>query len=60
MAIMCGTLFAMLEVTAEEPLEIKQPEFEKHIHPIFREYCFDCHGATDKPEGGWICDWWGL
>lgn len=25
--------------------------FEKHIRPILRQYCFDCHGATDKKEG---------
>ena len=25
--------------------------FEKDIRPIFREFCFDCHGATDKLEG---------
>lgn len=25
--------------------------FERHIRPILRQYCFDCHGATDKKEG---------
>ena len=25
--------------------------FEKDIRPIFREHCFDCHGATEKLEG---------
>ncbi len=28
------------------------PRFETDIRPIFREFCFDCHGATEKPEGG--------
>lgn len=26
------------------------PSFEKDIRPIFREFCFDCHGAAEKPE----------
>ncbi|HUG17865.1 MAG TPA: PSD1 and planctomycete cytochrome C domain-containing protein [Planctomycetaceae bacterium] len=25
--------------------------FEQDIRPIFREFCFDCHGATEKLEG---------
>ena len=25
--------------------------FEKHIRPIFRAHCYDCHGATEKVEG---------
>ena len=26
--------------------------FEEDIRPIFKAYCFDCHGATEKPKGG--------
>src|SRR4051794_19068689 len=26
--------------------------FETHVRPILRAYCFDCHGAKDRPEGG--------
>jgi len=25
--------------------------FEQHVHPIFRAYCFDCHGAGEEKEG---------
>ncbi len=28
------------------------PQFESDIRPIFREFCFDCHGATSEVEGG--------
>ncbi|MBV09950.1 MAG: hypothetical protein CMN21_12120 [Rubinisphaera sp.] len=35
------------EILASEP-----PYFETEIRPILREYCFDCHGATDELEGG--------
>jgi hypothetical protein len=25
--------------------------FERHARPIFKEYCFDCHGGGEKVEG---------
>ena len=27
-------------------------QFERDIRPVFREFCFDCHGATEKLAGG--------
>lgn len=36
-------------VFAEDSEELT---FEKHIRPIFRAHCFDCHGATEELEGG--------
>jgi hypothetical protein len=36
-------------VDAQEP---GVPHFESDIRPILREYCLDCHGATEKLEGG--------
>ncbi|MFM7976873.1 MAG: PSD1 and planctomycete cytochrome C domain-containing protein, partial [Pirellula sp.] len=30
---------------------VDSPRFETDIRPILREYCLDCHGASDKLEG---------
>lgn len=30
----------------------RQHFFESDIRPILREYCLDCHGATEMPDGG--------
>jgi hypothetical protein len=43
---------AVSSATANETDSVEQPLFEKHIHPIFREYCLDCHGAAETPKGG--------
>ncbi len=45
--------FAMLllvipDGVAAEPVE---PTFERHIRPVFREYCLDCHGANEEKQG---------
>ncbi|MGN6545683.1 MAG: DUF1553 domain-containing protein [Aureliella sp.] len=40
LAVACGGA-----VSGEDPLT-----FEAHVRPIFREYCFDCHGAGQKLE----------
>lgn len=34
-------------VAADEKLT-----YEKHIRPILKVHCFDCHGATDELKGG--------
>ncbi|MCA9160201.1 MAG: DUF1549 domain-containing protein, partial [Planctomycetales bacterium] len=44
-------------VRAAEPIvkvddSQRSPQFESHIRPIFREYCFDCHGATEELSSG--------
>jgi len=41
-------IFAMVLGT-ESPQRVT---FEEDIRPIFKAYCFDCHGATEKPKGG--------
>ncbi|MCA9068638.1 MAG: DUF1549 domain-containing protein, partial [Planctomycetaceae bacterium] len=38
---------SQLAISMAEPLT-----FEKDIRPIFREHCFDCHGATEELKGG--------
>jgi mono/diheme cytochrome c family protein len=37
--------------TASAP-EQAPVNFETHVRPILRAYCYDCHGANEKPEGG--------
>jgi len=44
------TLLVLL-VAPVGPWAADPPQFEADVRPIFREYCFDCHGATDKLEG---------
>ena len=40
-------------LAASEPLTSSEPlTFEKHIRPILRAHCFDCHGATEDLQGG--------
>ncbi|OWK37856.1 DUF1553 domain-containing protein [Fimbriiglobus ruber] len=28
------------------------PTFEAHVRPLFKAYCFECHGEADKPKAG--------
>lgn len=37
--------------TASAP-EQAAVNFETHVRPILRTYCYDCHGANEKLEGG--------
>jgi hypothetical protein len=41
---------------AETATEQASVSFETHVRPILRTYCFDCHGANEKLEGGSIFD----
>ncbi len=45
-ALLCGL---GAPVHGEDPPHVT---FEKDIRPIFREFCFDCHGATSEFSGG--------
>jgi len=46
-----ASLLALFSATgyADEP---KSLTYEKHVRPIFRAHCFDCHGATAELQGG--------
>ena len=43
---------AIVTLVLHEPGSAQSQElsFERHIRPILRQYCFDCHGATEKKE----------
>lgn len=30
----------------------EKPGFEKHVRPILKAYCTECHGEEEKPKGG--------
>lgn len=45
-ALMTLLLGVFSHAHADEPLT-----FEKHIRPIFRAHCFDCHGAEKEVKG---------
>ena len=46
-------LLLTLILTWAPPLFADEPlTFEKHVRPIFRQHCFDCHGATTEKEAG--------
>ena len=48
--ILAITLFPLGPTLSAAPSETLT--FEADIRPIFREHCFDCHGATNDFEGG--------
>ena len=44
--------FAVGEESIPQGAATGSPQFERDVRPILREYCLDCHGATEKHEGG--------
>ena len=47
LAIVVATLWSLTQVaSAQQPLT-----FERHIRPILKIHCLDCHGATAEVEG---------
>ncbi len=45
---LCPTLVVILAINLSRADELT---FEQHVRPILREYCLDCHGATESLEG---------
>jgi mono/diheme cytochrome c family protein len=49
------SLFLVVSITgsaAAEKSAPAPPTFESHIRPLFKIYCFDCHGEGEKLRGG--------
>jgi hypothetical protein len=52
-ALVLGFLTSRSLISAEPATQVPAvPKFETDIRPIFREYCFDCHGASASFDGG--------
>jgi hypothetical protein len=49
--LFCLVMYTIGAATALAQEPPAPPTFEQDIRPIFREFCFDCHGATEKLEG---------
>jgi hypothetical protein len=47
--MLCICLLSCASLRADETDTLT---FERHIRPIFRTHCFDCHGATEELKGG--------
>lgn len=45
------SLFVLCMALSSTIVAREQLTFERDVRPIFRAHCFDCHGATEKPEG---------
>lgn len=53
--LVIGLFWLFPRVAYSEELSVdgkSQLFFESDIRPILREYCLDCHGATEMPDGG--------
>jgi hypothetical protein len=50
--LVCIALFSSLTASASEPAPPKNLVFEKHVRPILKAQCFQCHGEGEKLKGG--------
>src|SRR5438309_6019746 len=50
--VLLASMLATAARAAEKPMSAGAPTFESHIRPLFKAYCFDCHGEGDKLRGG--------
>src|SRR5262245_25675713 len=51
-AARCICTAAAVAAGAASPPQPAAVNFETHVRPILRAYCYDCHGANENPEGG--------
>ena len=46
-----GVLVAVMSVQAKDLPKAVKTDFQKSILPLFKQYCFNCHGE-EKPKAG--------
>ena len=49
--VACLSGLFVCQVNAADAKPVDKLTFEKHIRPIFRTHCLDCHGATSELKG---------
>ncbi|MDE0735786.1 MAG: hypothetical protein OSB47_08180, partial [Pirellulaceae bacterium] len=49
--ILLATLILLSSGSLSASADDKSLTYERDIRPIFRTYCFDCHGATKEKKG---------
>src|SRR2546423_1676133 len=54
LSLLClaAALLAAPAAAGEKPVAVVPPTFEAQVRPLFRIYCFDCHGEGEKLRGG--------
>src|SRR5687767_4143144 len=48
----CLVVFFLTAGVASAAAPVEKPTYEKHVRPILKAYCFECHGEGEKLRAG--------